>query len=159
MFYRHGGYWGRNRGEDMANEAEQEGQGMSLEPISDALHVTELPELQNPLLIAAFAGWNDAAGAATWAVHFLVDRWNARRFADIDAEDFFAFTDTRPQTKLTGGVLREITWPSNEFYYARRPEPPEGATRSRRRLEPPRDVILLMGTEPNLRWKTFTNMI
>jgi proteasome assembly chaperone (PAC2) family protein len=143
----------------MADEAEREPEGAQAEPMPEALRITELPELQNPLLIGAFAGWNDAAGAASWAVHFLVDRWNARRFAEIDAENFFAFTDTRPQTKLTGGVLREITWPGNEFYYARRPEPPEGATRSRRRLEPPRDVILLLGTEPNLRWKTFTNII
>jgi PAC2 family len=142
----------------MANEAEQDHEGAREEPLPEALHVTELPELQNPLLIAAFAGWNDAAGAATWAVHFLVDRWGAKRFAEIDAEEFFAFTDTRPQTKLTGGVIREITWPSNEFYYARRPEPPEGATR-RRRAEPSRDVVLLMGTEPNLRWKTFIKMI
>ncbi len=143
----------------MENEAGQEDEGARAEPLSEALHVTELPELQNPLLIAAFAGWNDAAGAATWAVHFLVDRWNARRFAEIDAEDFFAFTDTRPQTRLTGGVVREITWPTNEFYYARRPLPPEGAPRSRRRVEPSRDVVLFMGTEPNLRWKTFTKII
>jgi proteasome assembly chaperone (PAC2) family protein len=143
----------------MANEAERDNEGAREEPLAEALHITEFPELQNPLLIAAFAGWNDAAGAATWAVHFLVDRWGARRFAEIDSEDFFAFTDTRPQTRLTGGVVREITWPSNEFYYARRPEPPEGGTRSRRRVEPSRDVVLLMGTEPNLRWKTFTRMI
>ncbi len=143
----------------MANEAGQEHEGMPEKPLPDALHVTALPELQNPLLIAAFAGWNDAAGAATWAVHFLIDRWNAKRFADIDAEEFFAFTDTRPQTRLTGGVVREITWPSNEFYYARRPEPAEGAARSRRRVEPSRDVVLLLGTEPNLRWKTFTRII
>ncbi|HEY7350854.1 MAG TPA: PAC2 family protein [Ktedonobacterales bacterium] len=143
----------------MANEAGQEHDAAREEPLSEALHITELPELQNPLLIAAFAGWNDAAGAASWAVHFLVDRWGARRFAEIDAEEFFAFTDTRPQTRLTGGVVREITWPGNEFYYARRPEPPEGATRPRRRAEPSRDVILLMGTEPNLRWKTFTRII
>ncbi len=143
----------------MANEAEREPGGAREEPLPEALHVTELPELENPLLIAAFAGWNDAAGAATWAVHFLLDRWGARRFAEIDAEEFFAFTDTRPQTRLTGGVVREISWPSNEFFYVRRPELPEGAARTRRRVEPSRDVVLLMGTEPNLRWKTFTRVI
>lgn len=143
----------------MANDAEREAEGAREAPLSEALHITELPELENPLLIAAFAGWNDAASAATWAVHFLVDRWGARRFAEIDAEEFFSFTDTRPQTRLSGGVVREITWPTNEFYYARRPVPPEGATRSRRRVEPSRDVILLMGTEPNLRWKTFIRLV
>jgi len=143
----------------MANDAGQEHEGAREEPLSEALRITEFPELRDPLLIAAFAGWNDAAGAASWGVHFLIDRWSARRFAEIDAEEFFSFTDTRPQTRLTGGVIREITWPSNEFYYARRPEPVEGATRSRRRVEPSRDVVLLMGTEPNLRWKTFTKLI
>jgi proteasome assembly chaperone (PAC2) family protein len=142
----------------MANEAGQEREGAPEEPLSNLLHVTELPELRDPLLIAAFAGWNDAAGSATWAVHFLIDRWDAQRFAEIDPEEFFAFTDTRPQTRLTSGVVREITWPSNEFFYARRPEPPEGTARSRRR-EPSRDVVLLMGTEPNLRWRTFTRII
>jgi predicted ATP-grasp superfamily ATP-dependent carboligase len=143
----------------MAQEPGQEAEGTREEPLPESLHITELPELENPLLIAAFAGWNDAASSATWAVHFLIDRWGARRFAEIDSEEFFAFTDTRPQTRLTGGVVREITWPSNEFYYARRPKPPEGATRSRRRIEPSRDVVLLMGTEPNLRWKTFTRIV
>ncbi len=142
----------------MANEAGQEPEGASEEPLAEALHITEFPELRNPLLIAAFAGWNDAAGAASWAVHFLIDRWSARRFAGIEAEEFFSFTDTRPQTRLTGGVIREVTWPGNEFYYARAAEPSAGATRSRRR-EPSRDVVLFLGTEPNLRWKTFTKIV
>lgn len=142
----------------MANEAGQEHQGAREEPLPEALHVTALPELRDPLFIAAFAGWNDAAGAATWAVHFLIDRWGAQRFAEIDAEEFFAFTDTRPQIRLTGGVTRSVSWPSNEFFYARRPEPPEEGTR-RRRAGPSRDVVLLMGTEPNLRWRTFTRII
>ncbi len=136
-----------------------EHEGPQEEALPEALHVTEMPELREPLLIGAFVGWNDAAGSATWATKFLVDRWNARRFAEIDPEEFFSFTDTRPQVKLTNGVVREVTWPSNEFYYARKPEPPEGGTRSRRRIEPSRDVILFLGTEPNLRWRAFTSMI
>ena len=143
----------------MAHEDEQEHEGVQEEPLPEALRVTELPELREPVLVAAFAGWNDAAGSATWAVHFLVDRWGARRFAEIEPEEFFSFSDTRPQTRLTGGVVREITWPGNEFYYARAPEPPAAGTRSRRRPEPSRDVLLLLGTEPNLRWKTFNKII
>lgn len=137
----------------MAHEGPQE------EALPEALHVTEWPELQEPLLIGAFVGWNDAAGSATWATRFLIDRWNAKRFAEIDPEEFFSFTDTRPQVKLTNGVVREVTWPSNEFYYAQRPAPPEEGTRPRRRLEPSRDVILLLGTEPNLRWRAFTSLL
>jgi proteasome assembly chaperone (PAC2) family protein len=115
--------------------------------------------LQEPLLVAAFAGWNDAAGSATWATRFLVDRWHAQRFAEVDPEEFYSFTDTRPQVKLTNGVVRQVTWPTNEFFYARQPEPPEGTTRSRRRPEPVRDIVLLLGTEPNLRWRAFTSML
>jgi proteasome assembly chaperone (PAC2) family protein len=129
------------------------------ESFPEALRITELPELRDPVLVAAFAGWNDAAGSATWAVHFLVDRWGARRFAEIDPEEFFSFSDTRPQTRLTNGVVREITWPSNVFYYARASEPPPVGTRSRRRAEPSRDMLLLLGTEPNLRWRTFNKII
>ena len=144
----------------MEYERREDSEGAGGAPFPEALHISEVPQLRDPLLVAAFAGWNDAAGAATWAVRFLVDRWGAQRFADIEPEEFFSFTDTRPQTKLTGGVVREITWPSNEFYYARVPEPPEGEARPRRRRpEPSRDTVLLLGTEPNLRWKTFVKMI
>lgn len=143
----------------MAYEDEQEHEDAPEQPLPEALRVTELPELRDPMLVAAFAGWNDAAGSATWAVHFLVDRWGARRFAEIEPEEFFSFTDTRPQTRLTNGVVREIIWPSNEFYYARAPEPPATGTRARRRAEPSRDMLLLLGTEPNLRWKTFNKII
>src|SRR5579885_144966 len=142
--------------EDAPQDASQDA---SQKSFPEALRVTELPELRDPLLVAAFAGWNDAAGSATWAVHFLVDRWGARRFAEIEPEEFFSFSDTRPQPRLTNGVVREIIWPSNEFYYARAPEPPPVGTRSRRRSEPSRDMILLLGTEPNLRWKTFNKII
>jgi proteasome assembly chaperone (PAC2) family protein len=142
----------------MADESGQERGGAGEEALPEALRITELPELRNPVLVAAFAGWNDAAGAATWAVHFLVDRWGAQRFAEIEAEEFFSFTDTRPQTRLAGGVVREITWPDNEFFYVRAPTPPSG-TRGRRRAEPSRDMVLLLGTEPNLRWKAFTKII
>lgn len=144
----------------MDYERRQDSEGADGAPFPEALHINEVPQLRNPLLVAAFAGWNDAAGAASWAVHFLVDRWGARRFADIEPEEFFSFTDTRPQTRLTSGVVREVTWPSNEFYYARVPDPPEGETRPRRRRpEPSRDTVLLLGTEPNLRWKAFVKMI
>ncbi len=104
--------------------------------------IEELPELDAPNVIAAFQGWNDAGQAATTAVRYLIDAWDARRFASIDPEEYFSFTDTRPTVRIVQGSQRELTWPSNEFFFA------EG-----RGARP--DAVLLVGTEPNLRWRTF----
>ncbi len=73
------------------------------------------PELRNPVLVAAFAGWNDAADAATTAIKFLIDRWKPTKLADIEAEEFYDFTETRPTIHTSKGVQRMITWPSNQF--------------------------------------------
>lgn len=104
------------------------------------------PELNRPVLVAAFRGWNDAGDAASFAAQHLQRVWGATQFASIDPEDFFDFQDTRPQVELVDGVTRNITWPSNEFSAARL----RGA---------PHDVIVLVGTEPNLRWKTFARLV
>jgi len=100
------------------------------------------PRLRRPVLIAAFEGWNDAADAATTAVRYLGDHWGTRRFARLDPEDFYDFTSTRPQVRLVDGITREIVWPENELAAAALP----GADR---------DVIVLLGTEPGLHWRTF----
>ncbi|MGH9278060.1 MAG: PAC2 family protein [Acidimicrobiales bacterium] len=102
----------------------------------------ERPTLRKPVLIAAFEGWTDAAEAATTAARYLRDRWGARPFASIDPEEFYDFTATRPQVRLTAGLVREIIWPANEFYAASL-------------MESPHDVILLIGNEPQLRWRAF----
>lgn len=102
----------------------------------------ERPRLRGPVLIAAFEGWNDAAEAASTAVRYIRDRWGARPFASIDPEEFFDFSATRPHVKLREGLTREIVWPSNQFY---------GTTL----VEAGRDVALLIGSEPQLRWRTF----
>lgn len=102
----------------------------------------EHPRLRRPVLIAAFEGWTDAAEAATTAARYLRDRWGARPFASIDPEEFYDFTSTRPQVRLTAGLVREIVWPSNDFYAATL-------------TESPHDVVVLIGSEPQLRWKTF----
>ena len=90
----------------------------------------------------AFAGWNDAASAATNAARFVVRRLGARKFATIDAEPFFDFRETRPSVRMDSRGNREIAWPANEFFYARNPLGPH-------------DVIIAIGVEPNLRWKSF----
>jgi proteasome assembly chaperone (PAC2) family protein len=112
----------------------------------DHLRIEETPPLKDPVLITAFAGWSDAAQAATSAAKFLTTTWDAYRFAEIDPEEFYDFTENRPTVKIGEGDLREITWPANECYYYRR----EGAAH---------DFIVLVGIEPNMRWKAFTDTI
>jgi proteasome assembly chaperone (PAC2) family protein len=102
------------------------------------------PELRNPVVVAAFAGWNDAADAATTAIKFLIDRWKPVKFAEIEPEEFYDFTETRPTIHASKGVQRIISWPSNQFLAYVAPH-----------LD--RDIILYLGVEPQLKWKTFTS--
>src|SRR4051794_18135819 len=104
------------------------------------------PKLKRPVLVAAFEGWNDAADAATTAARFLRDHWAARRFAEIDPEEFYDFSATRPQVRLVDGLTREIVWPANEFWAASVP----GSDR---------DIVVLLGVEPGLKWRTFCTAI
>lgn len=106
----------------------------------------ELPQLRQPVLVAAFAGWNDAAGAATAAARFLIKRGSAHRFAAISPEEFYDFTEARPHVRWRDGIEREIVWPANEFYYIQRPS---GL----------RDIIVLLGIEPHLKWRTYVNTV
>ena len=101
------------------------------------------PELRDPIAIVAFAGWNDAAESATTAVKFLIDKWKPTKFAEIDSEDFFVFTETRPNVKTVDGVQRTVVWPTNQFFAHTQPDLPH-------------DIILLLGVEPQLKWKTFS---
>jgi proteasome assembly chaperone (PAC2) family protein len=110
------------------------------------LHVSRRPALVRPVLIAAFRGWNDGGQGASLAAGYLAKAWDARRFAEIDPEGFFDFQSTRPQVRLEEGYTRRIDWPETVFYHAR----PEGMGR---------DAVLLLGIEPNLRWRTFSGLI
>ncbi len=103
------------------------------------------PELERPVLIAAFTGWNDAAEAASVALDTLERNWEARRFGVFDAEEFFDFQATRPQIKLTEGVTRRIEWPENTV----------SATAPSLQTAGGRGVVLLSGPEPNFRWRSF----
>jgi proteasome assembly chaperone (PAC2) family protein len=97
------------------------------------------PDLNQPILIGAFAGWSDAGGAASGAAKYLIDRWHATRIAEIEAEDFYDFTQLRPTVKYIHDV-RVIEWPQNAFYYHRAQD---------------RDLILFNGIEPHLKWQTY----
>jgi proteasome assembly chaperone (PAC2) family protein len=102
-------------------------------------------ELRRPILMAAFKGWNDAGDAASFAASHIGRSWEAKRIASIDPEEFYDFQATRPQVELDEGLTRKISWPSNDFSAAR--------------LTGERDLIVLVGTEPNVRWRSFTKLI
>ena len=114
--------------------------------MAEELRIHSRPELEKPVLLAAFRGWNDGAQAASLAAGYLAKTWDAEQFAEIDPEDFFDFQATRPHVSLEEGLTRRIEWPETGFYHAR----PEGLDR---------DVVLLLGIEPNLRWRTFTELV
>jgi proteasome assembly chaperone (PAC2) family protein len=114
--------------------------------VADELRIDHRPELEHPVLVAAFRGWNDGAQAASLAAGYLAKIWGAERFAEVDPENFFDFQATRPHVSLEEGLTRRIDWPETVFYHAR----PEGLDR---------DVVLLLGIEPNLRWRTFTDLV
>ena len=112
----------------------------------EELRVSSRPKLRRPVLITAFRGWNDGGQGASLAGGFLARTWKAARFADIDPEDFFDFQATRPHVSLVDGVTRQIDWPDNAFYHAAIP----GTDR---------DALLLLGIEPNVRWRMFTSLV
>ena len=103
-------------------------------------------ELDRPVMIAAFRGWNDAGDAATFAASHLARIWSGERIASIDPEEFYDFQAVRPTVELIDGITRKISWPSNEFMAAK-----TGSSSH--------DALILIGTEPSVRWKTFAGLI
>jgi len=112
----------------------------------EVLRLEKSPTLRRPVVVMAFTGWNDAGEAASAAVRYLVRQLSAGRFAHIDPEEFFDFTVQRPQVRLAEGTHRELKWTENEFYAALLP----GTER---------DLVLGVGPEPHLRWKTFSRAV
>jgi predicted ATP-grasp superfamily ATP-dependent carboligase len=114
--------------------------------MTDELRIDSQPKLERPVMIAAFRGWNDGGQGASLAGAYLARAWAAIEFASIDAENFYDFQATRPMVSLVDGYTRQIEWPENTFMYA--PLPGAG-----------RDAIILLGVEPNLRWRTFCDHV
>ena len=102
------------------------------------------PTLQRPIVIAAFTGWNDAADAASNSVRHLIEAWQAQPLAEIDPEEFTDFATVRPHVRLTPEQRRTIVWPTVGAWSA---------------STPGGDVILLLGPEPALRWRLFTQQV
>ncbi len=106
------------------------------------IEIEDVAELVDPVVIAAFEGWNDAADAASSVVDHLMEVWGARVVGAIDPEDFYDFQMNRPIVGTADNGMRKITWPSTQISVAR----PPGSHR---------DIILLRGIEPNMRWRQF----
>ena len=107
---------------------------------------TRRPELRRPILVAAFEGWNDAGEAASTALTFVAEELGAQLIGHIDPEEFYDFQVTRPSVRMGEDGERSIQWPSVEILAVVLPEAE-------------RDLILLRGTEPNLRWRAFAGEI
>ncbi len=112
----------------------------------DHVRWTTRPTLRQPVVLAAFEGWNDAGDAATTAARYLVDRWDLDLVADVDPEEFYDFTSTRPEVHLDDEGLREIIWPATEIHAGTIPGGDQ-------------DVLLIVGTEPQLRWRTYCEQL
>lgn len=106
----------------------------------------DVPQLREPILVCSFRGWNDAAGAASTALGAVGEALDSEQIAEVDPEDYFDFQATRPTIVLSEGQARRIDWPQNTLFAARVPAAD-------------RDLVLLDGTEPNLRWRTFSETI
>ena len=102
------------------------------------------PTLQRPTVIAAFTGWNDAGDSASSAVRHLVEQWGATALAEIDPEEFTDFATVRPHVRLADGRTRSIVWPTVGVWAA---------------STPGGDVVLVLGPEPALRWRLFTQQL
>jgi proteasome assembly chaperone (PAC2) family protein len=106
----------------------------------------DLPNLRSPVMVCAFRGWNDAAAAASTALGAIATSLDAQLVARVDPEEFFDFQSTRPTITMDEGQTRRIEWPENNLIAAQVPAAD-------------RDLVLLDGTEPNLRCRTFSEAI
>jgi len=102
------------------------------------------PSLTQPVLVAGFTGWNDAGDAASTALRTMIEAWGAEALADIDPEVFTDFATVRPQVKLDDERQRSIVWPTVGVWSVSLPGT---------------DVILVLGPEPALRWRAFSEQI
>jgi proteasome assembly chaperone (PAC2) family protein len=104
------------------------------------------PRLRQPMLLAAFEGWNDAGNAASEAATYLLRAWAGSTFAVFDSEQLFDFTSTRPKVRLESGETRRLEWPALSLSSASVP----GTDR---------DVVFFSGPEPQLRWRSLADEV
>lgn len=114
------------------------------------MEIYKIPQLRDPVMIVAFSGWNDAAEAASNAVEHLLSGWSQRDddvvpelIADVESEEFYDFQVNRPQVSIDESQIRSITWPNTQIFALAIPS-----------ME--RDLVVVTGVEPSMRWKSFT---
>lgn len=112
----------------------------------DGFEVSDAPGLRAPVVILAFSGWSDTGTVTTDAARRLIDNYKGERFLTVDPEDYYVFTDSRPTVRLGEGGVRELNWPKNEAYAARL-------------ANADHDLVIVVGAEPNLRWRTFSSRL
>ena len=105
----------------------------------------EIPVMRAPLVIAAFWGWSDSSGTAMGASRYLRDVWGATEIASVDADRFYDLTVARPHIRRENGEPI-VRWPGTRFHFAT----PPGSER---------DVVVLAGREPGLRWKEYADAL
>ena len=110
------------------------------------LTIHETPDRKLDRLVIVFSGWADAAEGATSAVKFMQRKLKAKKFAEIDPEEFYDFSQTRPHTSRTRDGKRRIHWPTNEFSYLTGTTTESG-------------IMVFSGVEPNLKWRTFSKTV
>jgi proteasome assembly chaperone (PAC2) family protein len=110
------------------------------------MHVIEQPTLRRPVLLLGFSGWVDGGEVATGAIRFLIEQWGAKKLAELDPEEFYNFARIRPHVRIEPDFTRTISWPETSLYY---------------HVDPAfdRDFVLLLGIEPNFKWRTFCEEI
>ncbi len=119
---------------------------VQLAKVLSALQYTEHPILTNTVFLAAWGGWPDAAESATCSLRELIRQLSATKFASIDPEEFYDFAEQRPVISNESDGSRKLTWPKNEFYYWKSED--DG-----------RDLLIFVGVEPNLKWRTYSDII
>jgi len=114
------------------------------------MEIHQIPLLRNPVMVMAFSGWNDAAEGASGAIEHLLSIWREKDdetlpqlIADVEPEDFYDFQVNRPQVSIDDSSIRNITWPSTQIFGLEIPSMD-------------RDLVIVTGVEPSMRWKTFT---
>jgi predicted ATP-grasp superfamily ATP-dependent carboligase len=110
------------------------------------IELESLPTLVDPVLVAAFEGWNDAGDAASGTVAHLREVWGATPLVDLDSEEYYDYQVSRPQISVDAQGIRRLTWPATRIYVARVPLFP-------------RDIVLVQGIEPNMKWQQFVREI
>lgn len=110
------------------------------------LNIYETPDRKLDKMVVVFTGWADAAEGASSAIKFLQRKLHAKKFADIDPEEFYDFSQTRPHSSRTRDGKRRIHWPANEFSYLTDTDTESG-------------IMVFVGVEPNLKWRTFSKTV